>query len=238
MRIIGGNLKRRKLESPPEGSTTRPMPDMVREAIFNLLRGHVEDQAVLDCFCGSGTMGLEAVSRGADRVVLVERDRRVVRALERNIEHLDVADRCDVVSGDALGMAAWSACPKPVHLIFFDPPYAMVRDPEEWERVKTAFARLVGLLDPEGYAVLRTPWPFVHGGDLVRVNEEGDDAEDASAVEGQNAGEEVARAQGIKTPAVDVDLAMPGALGPETHPYGTTAVHLYMRDPEAREKIS
>ncbi len=201
MRIIGGRLKRQRIESPPEGSTTRPMPDMVREAIFNLLRGHVEGQAVIDCFSGTGTMGLEAVSRGADRVVLVERDRRVVRLLEQNIERLGVADQCDVVAGDALGPAAWSACPKPVHLVFFDPPYAMVRDEKDWPRVRDAFGRLVGLLDREGYGVLRTPWPFTRAGDA-----EGD-------------------------PPVDVPLEIEGAIGPETHVYRNTAVHLYMKDP-------
>lgn len=177
------------------------MPDMVREAIFNLLRGHVEGQAVLDAFCGTGTMGLEAASRGASRVVFVERDRRVVRLLEQNIADLGIDDRCEIAAGDALGPSAWSRCPKPVHLVFFDPPYAMVRDEEEWERVKSAFARLVGLLDPEGYAVLRTPHPF------GRVDDDGSHH--------------------------PISLAIEGALGPETHDYGSTAVHLYMRDPNA-----
>jgi len=175
------------------------MPDMVREAIFNLLRGHTEGQAVLDAFAGTGTMGLEAASRGAARVVFVERDRRVTRLLDQNIADLGLEDRCEVVSGDALGPGAWSRCPKPVHLVFFDPPYALVRDEDGWVRTKRAFARLVGLLDPEGYGVLRTPCPF------ERVDE-----------------------GGHHTP---VDLSIEGAIGPETHDYGSTAVHLYMRDP-------
>lgn len=201
MRIIGGELRRRRILSPPESATTRPIPDMVREAVFNLLRGHTEGQAVLDAFAGTGTIGLEAVSRGASRVVFLERDRRVARLLEQNIADLGVGDRCEVVSGDALGPGAWSRCPKPVHLVFFDPPYALVRDADGWARTKSAFARLVGLLDDEGYAVLRTPWPFVH--------------------QGEGGADEL------------VDLAVDGTLGPETHAYGTTAVHLYMRDPGA-----
>ena len=200
MRIIGGEFRSRKIHSPPEAATTRPMPDVVRESIFNLLRGHVEGQAVLDAFAGTGSMGLEAASRGAERVVFVERDRRVVRVLEQNIAELDIADRCEVVMGDALGPSAWSRCPKPVHLVFFDPPYAMVNDEQEWERVKAAFSRLVALLDPEGYAVLRTPHPFIRKDDEGRAHE--------------------------------VPLAIEGAIGPETHPYGTTAVHLYMRRPD------
>ena len=201
MRIIGGELRRRRILSPPETAQTRPIPDRVREAVFNLLRGHTEGQAVLDAFAGTGTIGLEAASRGASRVVFVERDRKVARLLEQNLKDLGIEDKGEVVQGDALGPSAWSRCPKPVHLVFFDPPYVMVEDEETWPRVRDAFARLVTLLDDEGYAVLRTPWPFV-------------------------------RKRGEEHP-VDVDLEIEGALGPETHVYRHTAVHLYMRDPAA-----
>lgn len=242
MRIIGGEYRRRKLKSPPEKSTTRPLPDNVREAIFNLLRGHFEGVGVLDCFAGTGSFGLEAVSRGAERVVMVERDRRVARVLEENIATLGVEDRAEVVTSDALGAAALSRCPRPAHIIFMDPPYEMVRDPEQWPRVRTQFERLIRQLTPTGYAMLRTPWPFTHSldpvtGEALAPAEAKRRFEAAKAAYLDEAFEGEGQAK-VPEPArqnAEVDLTMRGALGPETHAYRTTAVHLYMLDPDAGE---
>lgn len=196
MRIIGGEFRRRLLHGPPDGAQTRPLPDMVRESLFNLLRGHFEDQPVYDAFAGTGAFGLEAASRGAARVVLVERDRRMACVLQQNIDELRVSDRCEVFVGDALGAGALARCPAPVHVAFFDPPYDLERDPAGWSRIRHQVARVVERLDDDGYAVLRTPWPGVwhdeHG-------------------------------------AHALDLTVHGGVGPETHPYGSTAIHLYMR---------
>ncbi len=239
---------------------TRPFPDMVKEAMFNLLRGHFEGEAVLDCFSGTGTVGLEAASRGASRVVCVERDRRVTKVLEENIEMLGADEIVEVVTGDALGPATIHRCPKPVHIVFFDPPYPMVRDESDWARVKAQFERLIGLLDDTGYAVLRTPWPAVHreevatgqaesadepkrgkrkkaGGEAAIEEIEGDEAieidlNDPNADAMMDAFEkDLARAASKpKFVLRDIDLKMAGALGPETHSYGQMALHLYMKD--------
>jgi 16S rRNA (guanine(966)-N(2))-methyltransferase RsmD len=206
MRIISGEFRRKRLFSPSDKSPARPMPDVVKEAVFNLLRGHCEGAAVLDLFAGSGAIGLEAVSRGATRCVMVERDRITLNVLKRNIEHLGAEERAEAVSADALGPAVVSRCPRPVHLIFCDPPYAMVRDVNQWPRVTAQLSRLIQLLDDDGYAVLRTPWPFLHERDPSRADRD----------ETNRFG--------------DVDLAIEGAIGPETHAYGSTAVHLYMKD--------
>lgn len=208
MRIIAGEFRRRKLFSPNDKSPARPMPDVVKEAVFNLLRGHTEGMAVLDLFAGSGAIGLEAVSRGASRCVLVERDRGTLDVLRRNIEHLGVEERAEAVSADALGPAVVARCPRPVHLIFCDPPYAMVRNTQQWPRVTAQLSRLIALLDDEGYAVLRTPWPFLHERDPNR--EDRDETERFA----------------------EVGLEIEGAIGPETHVYGSTAVHLYMKRPD------
>lgn len=320
MRIISGEYRRRNLLSPPDGATTRPIPDRVKESVFSLLRGHCEGASVLDCFAGTGAIGLEAVSRGAVKCVFVEHDKRVVAVLEKNIATLGCGDRCDVARSDALGPAALNRCPNPVDLIFFDPPYVLVGDEAGWLRVKRQFERLVERLSPHGYAILRTPWPFRHGGELIHPEEDkprergakgsarvrgGDEAEEefsrweskrgkedrAEVEEGKRTGpagrggiggrkgrgkpeeaeeeghevEMVQREDGrwvVKggvgdlegvdvdefgdeltwvgeglddetgpefTPKVDVELAMAGAQGPETHAYGNTAVHLYMK---------
>lgn len=137
------------------------MPDRVRESIFNLLRGHFEGAAVMDVFAGVGTMGLEALSRGAAHCVFVEQSREIVRLLRQNIETLRVGDRAEVVPSDALGNAPLSAGPSPVHIVFFDPPYAMVQDADRRRRCFAQFSRLVQRLDESGFAMLRTPWPFI-----------------------------------------------------------------------------
>lgn len=233
------------------------MPDRVRESVFNLLRGHTEDVDVFDGFAGSGAIGFEAISRGARHVVFVERERRIAALIERTAGELGVADRCEVVVGDALGAAAVARCPEGVHLVFFDPPYPLVRDAAQWPRVRDQFARLILRLDETGYAVLRTPWPFFHlVGGGVQEEEEGatrsspgrrerrrarDEAEagerDADFVGWEDITErpdEVEVMDLNEEPAspehVPVDLKIEGAVGPETHLYGSMAVHLYMRD--------
>ena len=133
------------------------MPVMVKAAIFNLLRGHVEGETIVDLFAGVGTMGLEAYSRGAGRVVHVERDKRVLKLLEDNIAALDAGEVCEVLSADALGPLALARLPKQSHLIFSDPPYALVRERAGYERVRAQMTKLAQTLDDTGYLVLRVP---------------------------------------------------------------------------------
>jgi 16S rRNA (guanine966-N2)-methyltransferase len=200
MRIIAGEFRRRALRPPPDAKTTRPITDRVKEALFNLLRGHVEGQVVIDVFAGTGSIGLEALSRGAERVVFVERDRSILPVLRWNIETLGVEDRCSVVSADALGPSAVAQCPRPAHLVFFDPPYALMGEAGSRGLALDALARYVGLLDPEGFASLRTPWPL----------------RDEPGGEGRSAPLDPAE-----------HLPVEGADGPETHVYSSMAVHLY-----------
>lgn len=162
MRIISGEFRSRQLLSPKDASTTRPIPDRVKESLFGLLHGNCEGAAVLDAFAGTGAIGLEAISRGAARCVFIERDKRIGDLLQRNIEALGAEDRCELVRSDALGPATLSRAPKPVTLAFFDPPYPIVLDPQSWERVKRQFGRVIDLLSDDGFAILRTPWPFRH----------------------------------------------------------------------------
>ena len=105
MRIIGGEFKRKRLYGPSEKMPTRPIPDLVKEALFNLLRGHVEGQECYDGFAGSGAIGLEAISRGAKRCVFIERDKNVMQVLQKNIDHVGAGERAEPVKADALGAA-------------------------------------------------------------------------------------------------------------------------------------
>lgn len=255
MRIIGGEFRSRKLLTPRDDSTTRPIPDRVKESVFGLLRAHCEGASVLDAFAGTGALGLEALSRGAARCVFVERDKGAAEILRKNVEALAVLDRAEIVVGDALGPGALARAPRPLTIAFFDPPYPVVRDMLGWKRVKTQLERVVDLLTPDGFAILRTPHPF-----LLEVQE----APAAGAVpprphrrkkkekRPRNRGVEewtedpekiAAWAEGEDEPApapaspavqhIAGDLALANAIGPETHVYASTAVHLYMRKPGA-----
>jgi 16S rRNA (guanine966-N2)-methyltransferase len=254
MRIIGGEFRSRRLLTPRDALTTRPIPDRVKESLFGLLRGHTEGAQVFDAFAGTGAIGLEAISRGASRCIFVERDREIAGILQRNIDALGVQDLCEVVVGDALGAGALARCPRPVTLVFMDPPYALVSDPAGWQRLRMQLERLIGLLADDGFAILRTPWPFVlrpgdqtehvegHPGRRGRGERKGrrrtgDGGELDRRVEvepSQAKLESIAEAGDLEAPAprpqpIRGDLTLGNAEGPETHLYHTMAVHLYAR---------
>ncbi len=203
MRIIAGQFKSRRLNAPLGEDKTRPLPDRVRKSIASLLTGHYEGSAFADFFAGTGSFGLEAISRGAASCVFVEKDRDVVSVLQRNIEALGVEDRAELFQGDALGPGALSRIPRPIHVLLFDPPYPLMQDPAQRQRVVEQFSRAAALLDETGFAMLRTPWPYI---DHV-------EREDLPGHFNK----------------VPVNLKIPGMRGPETHTYGSTAVHWYMR---------
>ena len=157
LRITGGDYRSRRLSSPPDAEVSRPYAQRAREAVFNMLRGWFEDARVLDLFAGVGTMGLEAVSRGAAAVVMVERDRRIGRLLEENIATLACGDRATAVHADALGAVALARAPEPVDVVFVDPPYAMMRDGGGRERVLGQIARCRQAMAARSFLVLRSP---------------------------------------------------------------------------------
>lgn len=120
VRIIGG-IWRSRLLPFPDAAGLRPTPDRVRETVFNWLGQMMDGKVCLDLFAGSGAMGFEASSRGAARVVMVERDGRVAQAMRENIRLLG-ADACEVVAGDAQGFLDRDG--ETYDAIFVDPPYA------------------------------------------------------------------------------------------------------------------
>jgi 16S rRNA (guanine966-N2)-methyltransferase len=133
LRVIGGEFGGRNLKSV-KGLGTRPLLGQVREAIFNILGGWVEGREVWDLFAGTGASGIEALSRGARRVIFVEKNNQALRTLGENIELLgsEVEARCQVFKTDA-----WRPTPlvpegeteeTPPDLVFFDPPYAAVAE--------------------------------------------------------------------------------------------------------------
>ncbi len=131
MRIIGGTLRGRRLSGPGGGrrgrSGIRPTSDRAREAIFNLLVGRVPGSFVLDLFAGTGAMGLEALSRGAAKAVLVDSNPEALRLIQKNIEICSfagqaVCKRADLSSPDCLEPLRLD---RGSDLVFIDPPYGL-----------------------------------------------------------------------------------------------------------------
>ncbi len=129
MRIVAGRFRGRTLAAVPR-SGVRPTADPVREALFNILGDSIVDGPFVDIGAGTGAVGLEACSRGARPVLLIERDRQAVETIRRNVERLGLdpagSDEVRIVSADALAWlrgAARQMLPAKVRTFFLDPPY-------------------------------------------------------------------------------------------------------------------
>ncbi|MEW6073636.1 MAG: 16S rRNA (guanine(966)-N(2))-methyltransferase RsmD [Planctomycetota bacterium] len=154
MRIIAGAFRGRRLLAPA-GRETRPMLDRVREALFGTLAPWLEGARVLDLFAGTGSLGLEALSRGAARVRFVERAPAAL--LRQNVAALGVEERATVVEGDALDRREWGEG-EPYDVVLLDPPYPLLLDPTSRRAVLAAVESLAARhLAPEGIVVLHAP---------------------------------------------------------------------------------
>ena len=142
MRIIAGEAKGRHLETPPDG--TRPLTGKAREALFSILGDAVTGAAVLDLYAGSGSFGLEALSRGAADVVFVERDPQAVSVLRENVEAIDLGGRIEAADVESyLGRSSQT-----FDVVFVDPPWAL--DDTAVDQVLTLVEPLV---DQDGIVV-------------------------------------------------------------------------------------
>ena len=144
MRIITGRFGRRKLLTNP-GQITRPITDRVKESLFQYIRDEVDEARVADIFAGTGTLGLEALSRGAHSVVFFEKDRKAADLLRKNVAALKCEDETLCWQTD---VAMTSFRPKnvagfiPFSLLFFDPPYKMVADIQSGSPLYKSLERL------------------------------------------------------------------------------------------------
>ncbi|NBX44609.1 MAG: 16S rRNA (guanine(966)-N(2))-methyltransferase RsmD [Gammaproteobacteria bacterium] len=159
VRIIGGAFRGRRLRFP-KGTTVRPTPDRVRETVFNWLAPYLPGARVLDAFAGSGALGIEALSRGAAEVVLLDRDARCVTAIAEHLQawqveptryHVQGADSIEWLSrgptsgrsGDARG---------PFDIVFLDPPF----DRDLWSAAIRALEQGANFA-PQALVYLETP---------------------------------------------------------------------------------
>jgi RNA methyltransferase, rsmD family len=123
MRIITGSAKGTRLETL-EGEMTRPTSEKVKEAIFSMIQFDVEGKRILDLFGGSGQLGLEALSRGADVATFVDSSREAAELIKRNAQKAKLFDRCRVLSTDWLSYLNGAAGRERFDIVFIDPPYA------------------------------------------------------------------------------------------------------------------
>jgi 16S rRNA (guanine966-N2)-methyltransferase len=137
VRVIGGEFRSRRLKTLP-GRAVRPTSDRLRETLFNVLGDEITGKIFVDAYAGSGAVGIEALSRGAERAVFLEKDRRAVAAIRENLASLDLGSRAEVVAAPvAVGLKTVFG-----HIVFLDPPYG------EMAEYETAL-RLLGHRNPE-----------------------------------------------------------------------------------------
>lgn len=159
MRIIAGEHRGRQLLEPV-GDTTRPVTDRVKQSLFDILSPFIEGALVYDCFSGTGSMGLESLSRGAKFCTFFEIDRPAIARLNQNICELRLQDRSRVVPGDLFRWFALSVTrPETTQasgadIVFLDPPYRFLRDHSD-EILQLALHLTNGHLKPESIIVFR-----------------------------------------------------------------------------------
>lgn len=122
MRVIAGSARSRQL-IVPKGVKMRPTSDMVREALFSSLGYRTIDARFGDLYAGTGSVGIEALSRGAAYCVFIERNPRCVEALRQNLANTGLQDRAQVIRGDCLAHLEHVWRDGPLDIIFMDPPY-------------------------------------------------------------------------------------------------------------------
>jgi 16S rRNA (guanine966-N2)-methyltransferase len=160
MRIITGSAGGIPIAVPR--TVLRPTADRVREAVFSILGDQVEGAAVLDLFAGSGSYGLECLSRGARRAVFVESDRSSCAVISQNLAKARLAG--GTVAGAPVESWLKRAGAEKFDLIFADPPYAKQRGGRDWNAMLLGSAELASLLARDGLFILES---FAKGGQAV-----------------------------------------------------------------------
>ena len=158
MRIIAGTKRGMKL-SCPKTSDTRPITDRVKESLFSVLTNYdlLDGARVADLFCGVGSLGLEALSRGAAFVTFVEKSPEIAAFLEKNIARAGFVKESRVVRAGAFRIGAPVVSADEKHdLVFIDPPYAATREVDEHSSLARLLDVLQGQVAPRGVAVVRT----------------------------------------------------------------------------------
>lgn len=155
MRVISGSKKGRPLQAVP-GKSTRPTVDKVKESIFSMIGPYFDGGVLLDLYAGTGGLGIEALSRGMDKAIFVDTDKKAIEVIKHNLEKTDLADCAEVYKNEA-GRALKALIKRgmPFDLVFLDPPYA-------YQKIESEIAILHdhGLLKPYAMIVAETDVEF------------------------------------------------------------------------------
>ncbi len=166
MRVIAGEFRSRRLKSIP-GLATRPTPDRLREALFDILAPLIPDAVFLDAYAGTGAVGIEALSRGARQAIFLERSRGAIEVIRQNLAALGLESRASVIAGPVLVTIGRN----PADVIFADPPYELEH---EYSRLLDALAQMRPLLAVIQHSA-RSVLPEAHGCLVrTRVLQQGD----------------------------------------------------------------
>lgn len=149
MRVIAGNAKGRILKAPP-GLDTRPVTDFIKEAIFNVIGPYLNGKTFLDLFSGSGSMGIEAKSRGASKVVLVENDHRAIKVIRQNLQNCNFDQEVLVVKGDVFKVVS-QFTKEQFDYVYIDPPFKRL---DYYDKLVKDTAVLTGTT---GTIIIRSP---------------------------------------------------------------------------------
>ena len=118
MRVIAGQFRSRRLKSVP-GSRTRPTPDRLRESLFSIIAPRLNAATFIDAYAGTGAVGIEALSRGAEQVLFMESDARALAVLRENLDALGIRQQAQILRGKAAALLARHRA----NIAFLDPPY-------------------------------------------------------------------------------------------------------------------
>ncbi len=157
MRIIAGTKRGMKLFSP-ETKETRPITDRVKQSLFDVLVNYdlLSGARVADLFSGVGSLGLEALSRGAAFVTFVEKSGEIIKVLEKNIEKAGFGERSRVVHASAFRVGASVGAGERYDLVFVDPPYVSTQEVGGGSSLADLFDILQNQVNPHGIVVVRT----------------------------------------------------------------------------------
>jgi 16S rRNA (guanine966-N2)-methyltransferase len=168
MRVVAGTARGRRLVAP-QGRDTRPTSDRVREAIFNALRSMdaIDGAIVLDLFAGSGALGIEALSRGAEHCTFVEPAGAAAATVRHNLQSTGLETRATLVNATAEAFLARRPAPKPVDLALCDPPYAF----DGWSELLARLSARLVVCESDRPVTLGPEWCAVrarrYGGTVV-----------------------------------------------------------------------
>ena len=151
MRVIAGKVRRMSLIAP-EGNDVRPTTDRIKETLFNILQNYIAGASFLDLYSGSGGIGIEAISRGAGEVVMVDKSKESLRCIEYNLKHTRLDDEAEVLPMDVLqAIRNLSRRNKYFDIVFMDPPYEQELELQTLEALAES-----GIIDEDSVIIVET----------------------------------------------------------------------------------